>query len=60
MPKKYWSKYGSHKVYIKILKKFVYFCNKCGEYITKDTGCSNPFCPKEIKDVTEREGWGDE
>lgn len=49
--KKYYnSKFGSHKRYIKSLKKYVLFCNKCGEYITKETGCSNPWCPEKIED----------
>ena len=48
--KPYWSKYGSHKVYLKGIKRYAYFCNKCGEYITKDFGCSNPFCPEPIGD----------
>ncbi len=46
----YKSKYGKHKTYIKMLKKWIWFCNECGEYITKDTGCSNPSCPEEIND----------
>jgi hypothetical protein len=46
MNKNYRSKYGSNKIFIKQLKKYVYFCKKCGEYITKTTGCSNPFCPE--------------
>lgn len=46
--RKYWSKYGSHKRWVKSLKRYVYFCNKCGEYITKDMGCSNPFCPEQM------------
>ena len=48
--KKYQCKYGYHKRWIKSLKRYIYFCNKCGEYITEDTGCSNPFCPEEIKE----------
>ena len=48
--RKFWSKYGSRKVYIKSLKRHVYFCKKCGEYITENTGCSNPFCPEEMSD----------
>ena len=51
MKKKYWSKYGSHKRWVKPLKKYVHFCKKCGEYITKDTGCSNPWCPEQIGDI---------
>jgi hypothetical protein len=46
---KYQSKYGSKKRYIKTLKRYVHFCNACGEYITKDYGCSNPWCPEKIK-----------
>ena len=46
--KPYWSKYGSHRVYVKSAKRYIRFCNKCGEYITKDTGCSNPCCPEEL------------
>ena len=46
--RKYWSKYRSHKRWIKTLKKYIYFCNKCGEYITVNTGCSNPWCPEEM------------
>lgn len=49
--KAYQSKFGSHKKYIKTIKKYVYFCNRCGEYITKDTGCSNPICPEETKEL---------
>ena len=48
--KKYWSRFGSHKKWIKLLKKYVHFCNKCEEYITADTGCSNPFCPEKIEE----------
>lgn len=48
--KYYWSKYGSKKRYIKLLRRYIHFCNKCGEYITKDFGCSNPWCPERIKD----------
>jgi hypothetical protein len=44
----YQSKYGSNKKYIKTLKKYVYFCKACGEYITKTTGCSNPRCPEPL------------
>jgi formylmethanofuran dehydrogenase subunit E len=47
--KYYSSKYNSKKRYIKALKRYVHFCNKCGEYITKDFGCSNPWCPERIK-----------
>jgi hypothetical protein len=44
----YKSKYGSHKRWIEGLKRYIYFCKKCGEYITKDTGCSNPWCPERL------------
>lgn len=47
--KLYWSKYGSHKKWIKRLGRYIHFCNKCGKYITKDTGCSNPWCPREME-----------
>jgi len=47
----YWSEYGSNKKYIKVAKRYIYFCKKCGEYITKEFGCSNPICPEEIKDM---------
>jgi len=47
---KYRSKYGSRKAYVRALERYVHFCNKCGEYITKDTGCSNPLCPEKIGD----------
>jgi hypothetical protein len=50
MKHKYWSKYGSRKRWIKTLKRYIYFCKKCGEYITEDTGCSNPFCPEHAPD----------
>jgi len=46
----YQSKYGSKKVYIPGLKKYIFLCKKCGEYVTKYTGCSNPFCPEPIGD----------
>jgi len=49
--REYWSRYGSHKKYIKSLKRYIHFCKKCGEYITKDTGCSNPFCPERLKET---------
>jgi len=42
------SDYGYKRIWIKHLGKFVYFCKKCGEYITKDTGCSNPICPEKV------------
>ena len=45
--------YGCHCVWIEVPKKWIWFCNACGEYITKDTGCSNPLCPEEIKDNEE-------
>jgi len=45
---KYKCKRGKHKVYIKAFGKTVWFCNACGEYITEDTGCSNPWCPEEM------------
>lgn len=48
--KYYWSRFGSKKQYIRTLKRYVHFCNECGEYITKDFGCSNPWCPERIKD----------
>ena len=50
--KKFWSEYGSRKVYIKSLKRYIYFCKKCGEYITEDTGCSNSLCPEKIPDYS--------
>lgn len=43
-------KFGCHPVWIKQAQQYIYFCNACGYYITKDTGCSNPFCPEEMKD----------
>lgn len=46
----YWSKYGSKKRYLRILKRYIHFCNKCGEYITRDFGCSNPWCPEKMGD----------
>jgi len=46
--KYYSSKFGSKKRYIKALKRYIHFCNECGEYITKDFGCSNPWCPERI------------
>jgi len=49
-PKKPKSKYGCHLVWLKVPKRWVWFCNKCGEYITQDTGCSNPFCPEHAPD----------
>jgi len=42
--------YGCHCVWLKVPKRWVWFCNKCGEHITKDTGCSNPLCPEPIGD----------
>jgi len=55
MRKVYWSKYGSKKKYIKTIKKYIYFCKKCGEYITKNTGYSNPWCPEKIKDIIDKD-----
>jgi len=49
MKKLYQSKYGSNKKWIKGLNKYVYFCKKCGEYITKYDGCSNPWCPEKME-----------
>ena len=50
MKKLYQSKYGSNKKWIKGLNKYVYFCKKCGEYITKYDGCSNPWCPEKMEE----------
>ena len=47
-PKKPNSKYGFKRVWLKVPKIWIFFCNACGEYITEDTGCSNPFCPERI------------
>lgn len=47
-PKKPECKYGCKRVWIKSIKKFIFFCNQCGEYITRDTGCSNPWCPEKV------------
>lgn len=40
---------------IKVKKKKieVKFCKKCGEYITKDGSCSNPFCPLRPEDYND-------
>ena len=43
------SKYGSHKTYIKMLGYEIEFCNACGEHISDNGECSNPFCPEEIE-----------
>jgi hypothetical protein len=48
-PKPY-AYFGCHPVWLEIPKRWIWFCNKCGEYVTKDTGCSNPFCPERIND----------
>ena len=52
-PKKPKCEYGCHLVWLEVAKRYTWFCNKCGEYITKDTGCSNPFCPEIIKESNE-------
>lgn len=44
------SDYGSKAIWIPLLKKYIHFCKQCGEYITKDTGCSNSICPEKIYD----------
>ena len=50
MKEKYLSKYGSKRKFIKQLRMYIYFCKKCGEYVTEDTGCSNPNCPEPMED----------
>lgn len=58
-PKKkraYSSEYGSHKKWVKSAGRYIHFCNKCGEHVTKDTGCSNPMCPEPIKDFDPETG----
>ena len=44
------SEFGCHIWWNEKLKRYIWFCNKCGEYVTKDTGCSNPFCPEKVKE----------
>lgn len=33
-----------------VIEDTVNFCEKCGEYMTDDGTCSNPWCPEPIDD----------
>lgn len=34
--------------YCSTIKRYIVFCDKCGEYICNDGMCSNPFHPERI------------
>ena len=36
-------------IWLTSIKNYIVFCPECGEYLTDNGICSNPFCPEEIK-----------
>ena len=39
---------------LKKIRDSIIFCKKCGEYVTDDGSCSNPWCPEEQLPYSEK------